>query len=147
MRAMATAVPCNRCHAAILEPRRGLCLACYDLWLRTRPVGVGATCSGCGDRRHEHLRFYECGRRWVVLCHNCTARAETLEPAPARPSELSAALRRDRRGDATLVEAAPPAAPDRRRSERSTTDRAASVQLDAWLDAFIAHRGNGSAER
>ncbi len=84
--------------------RRGRCDRCYDAWVRARPIGLGASCAGCEDRRRVHLRYYEIGLqtnvpggRWVVLCHNCVAFAESIKP-PARSIEgLKMRLYRDRR--------------------------------------------------
>jgi hypothetical protein len=84
--------------------RRGRCGRCYDAWVKARPVGVGAICAGCEDRRHAHLRHYELGLRanapggrWVVLCHNCVACAESFDPPPRSIDGLKMRLARDRR--------------------------------------------------
>jgi hypothetical protein len=79
-------------------------MTCYEAWVKARPVGAGATCAGCDDRRLVHLRYWELGvrtnapgGRWLVLCHNCVAAAEKMEP-PARSLEgLKMRLGRDRR--------------------------------------------------
>ncbi len=69
-----------------------------------RPIGVGALCSGCGDRRTVHLRYFEletkertAGGRWIVLCHNCTAVAHKMKPQPRSIEGLKMRLQRDRR--------------------------------------------------
>jgi hypothetical protein len=84
--------------------RRGRCDRCYDAWVRARPVGVGASCAGCDDRRHAHLRHYEIflrqnvpGGRWVILCHNCCAVADKLKPPPRSIEQLRMRIARDRR--------------------------------------------------
>jgi hypothetical protein len=72
--------------------------------VRQKPIGVGAVCAGCENRRRVLLRHYELGlranavgSRWVVLCHNCAAFADALDP-PARSIEgLRMRLQRDRR--------------------------------------------------
>jgi hypothetical protein len=84
--------------------RRGRCDRCYDEWVRSRPIGVGASCASCENRRRVQLRYYEVGfrqntpgGRWIVLCHNCAASADALDP-PARSIEgLRMRLVRDRR--------------------------------------------------
>ncbi len=84
--------------------RRGRCGACYEEWCKARPIGMGALCSGCGDRRKLHLRYYEIeskervsGGRWIVLCHNCTAVAQMMKPQPRSIEGLKMRLQRDRR--------------------------------------------------
>lgn len=98
---------CGACGDAGSESRplrRGRCASCYEDWVKARPVGIGATCSGCGDRRRLHLRHYEieskervAGGRWIVLCHNCTAIAQAMKPAPRSIEGLKMRLQRDRR--------------------------------------------------
>lgn len=73
-----------------------LCAGCYDQWLRDKPIGVGAACQCCGDRRRLHLRFFELQRSFVVLCHNCTARAQAM-PAQRSAEALLERLGRERR--------------------------------------------------
>src|SRR5262249_49720935 len=65
--------------------RRGRCLRCYDAWVRARPVGIGASCAACENRRRAQLRYYEMGvrqnvpgGRWIILCWNCAALADSL---------------------------------------------------------------------
>ena len=65
---------------------------------------MGATCGACDDRRRIHLRHYELGLktnapggRWVVLCHNCIAFADSLNPPPRSVEALKMRLHRDRR--------------------------------------------------
>ena len=84
--------------------RRGRCSRCYDAWVRARPVGAGAGCVGCGNRRRDHLRHYEVGMRlnaaggrWTILCHNCAASADKFNPPPRSLDALCERLARDRR--------------------------------------------------
>jgi hypothetical protein len=84
--------------------RRGRCLHCYERWVRARPIGVGASCVGCGNRRVEQLRHYEvglklnaAGGRWTILCHNCAATADGFDPTPRSVDGLTQRLARDRR--------------------------------------------------
>ena len=103
-------VPLVRCGGCGEPPpvretlRRGRCSRCYDKWVRARPVGAGANCVGCGNRRREQLRHYEVGMRlnatggrWTVLCHNCSASADGFKPAPRTLDALCQRLARDRR--------------------------------------------------
>jgi hypothetical protein len=99
-----------RCSACQKPPpdgtvlRRGRCVDCYDAWVRARPIGQGAGCSSCNDRRRRHLRHYEVGLklnapggRWTILCHNCAADADAIKPAPRSVEGLKQRLARDRR--------------------------------------------------
>ncbi len=99
-------VRCGGCGAPPVDGplRRGRCHGCYDRWVKARPVGLGATCAGCDDRRFVHLRYWELGvrgnapgGRWVVLCHNCVATAEKMEPPPRSIDGLKMRLTRERR--------------------------------------------------
>ena len=88
---------CGGCGQGATHMRRGLCSACYARWVRARPVGLGASCAACADRRIDHLRHYELRGLWVVLCHNCCARGERVAPAARSLDALLLALRRERR--------------------------------------------------
>ena len=88
---------CGGCGQSATRTRRGLCAACYARWVRARPVGIGASCACCNDRRLIHLRHFELRGLWVVLCHNCCARAERLTPAPRSVDVLLSGIRRQRR--------------------------------------------------
>jgi hypothetical protein len=118
-----------------VELRRGRCERCYDAWIRARPVGIGASCAACGNRRRVELRHFEvrvrsnaAGGRWAILCCNCAASADALDP-PARSIEsLKVRLLRQRRhgdrraasvGRVTLY---PPDA-ERRRNDRRDPGR------------------------
>jgi hypothetical protein len=77
---------------------------CYDAWVRARPIGAGAGCVSCGNRRREQLRHYEvgirlnaAGGRWTILCHNDAATADTFDPPPRSVDALCERLARDRR--------------------------------------------------
>lgn len=107
---LSTDGPLVRCGACTQPPlggetlRRGRCVRCYEKWVRARPVGVGACCVACNNRRREQLRHYEiglrlnaAGGRWTVLCHNCAATADTFEPVPRSVDALCQRLGRDRR--------------------------------------------------
>lgn len=96
----AAAKACGGCGAlpgAGESYRRGRCKRCYDQWVRAKPVGLGACCLACGERRRDVLRHFELHRSWVVLCHNCTARAEALATLPRSAHGLCLSLGRDRR--------------------------------------------------
>src|SRR2546421_7619987 len=103
---METLVRCGGCGAPPVDGslRRGRCSRCYDVWVKARTVGIGGACAGCDDRRLEHLRYWELGvranapgGRWIVLCHNCVAAADKMQPAPRSLDGLKMRLARDRR--------------------------------------------------
>jgi hypothetical protein len=131
---------------------------CYDAWVRARPVGIGACCAACDDRRRAHLRHYEMGLRtnapggrWVVMCHNCCAVADTLEPPPRSVEGLKMRLHRDRRWGDRRAESVGRGvvgrAPwlerrdgDRRESDRSAvdaTDLAMIIEMEADFEIPI----------
>jgi hypothetical protein len=88
---------CEVCGAKVGELRRGRCWGCYTKWADGRPVGLGAACCMCNDRRREHLRMTELLRAWVPMCFNCAARAAQLAPMPQTLDEIRVRLDRERR--------------------------------------------------
>lgn len=98
-------VACCVCGANVIELRRGRCWSCYMQWADLRPVGSGATCSVCHERRRDHLRLVEVHNRSVPLCHGCAVRTIKLQSVPPTLHGLRTALRRDRRGESRREEA------------------------------------------
>lgn len=92
-------VPCQLCGAQVLELRRGRCWACYQKWAETRPVGRGAACELCGERRRDNLRMVELHARFVPMCHNCGTRVSRMDPVPPTLEAIRQTLDRERRGD------------------------------------------------
>src|SRR3954469_12439515 len=90
-------VACTTCGVHVSELRRGRCWSCYTQWADLRPVGRGACCSVCQERRRDHLRLVELHNRSIPLCHLCAARAIRLGSVPPSIEGLREALRRDRR--------------------------------------------------
>jgi hypothetical protein len=88
---------CEVCSARVSELRRGRCWGCYASWSAARPVGLGAACCMCGDRRRAFLRSAELLGTFVPICHNCCGRALALDPMPQTMAEIRVILRRDRR--------------------------------------------------
>jgi hypothetical protein len=62
-----------------------------------RPVGIGAACCLCGEKRRDFLRSVELLGGFFPTCHGCAARATSLEPMPQSLAELRTTLRRERR--------------------------------------------------
>ncbi|HVT07848.1 MAG TPA: hypothetical protein VHO67_10335 [Polyangia bacterium] len=90
-------LPCSVCGASVTELRRGRCWGCYTRWAETRPVGRGAACATCGEKRRAQLKLVEIWRRSLPFCHGCAAAVMRLPEIPSTVEELRHALRRDRR--------------------------------------------------
>jgi len=88
---------CDVCNAEVRELRRGRCWGCYNRWVDGRPVGQGARCCICGERRREFLKSVELLGAWLPTCHSCAARATTLDGMPDTLTAIRAALDRERR--------------------------------------------------
>jgi hypothetical protein len=88
---------CGTCGATVKELRRGRCWSCYTRWSDQRPVGLGACCAVCDERRRDNLRLVEVQGRSLAMCHLCAARVGKLDVVPYSIEGLRAALRRDRR--------------------------------------------------
>lgn len=146
---------CGGCGAEATSLRRGRCAGCYARWVRARPVGIGAICGACSDRRLSHLRHFELHSLWVVLCHNCAARAEKLPSLPRSLDALITGLLRERRDlprpDASTpgflyasADRRPPSPADRRVSERNLRD---GSELVVVLEADYAEKPDPHAAR
>jgi hypothetical protein len=90
-------LPCTVCGALVSEVRRGRCWGCYKQWAEMRPVGRGATCTVCSERRRDHLRLVEVHARTLPLCHICAARVIRLPDVPPTVEGIRDKLRRNRR--------------------------------------------------
>lgn len=73
---------CEICGATVFELRRGRCWGCYSRWVDARPVGLGASCRMCGERRRTVLKSMELLAVWTTVCHNCAARIGALAALP-----------------------------------------------------------------
>jgi hypothetical protein len=92
-------LPCGVCGAAVTELRRGRCWGCYTRWAESRPVGRGAACAVCGEKRRAQLKLVELHGRSLAFCHGCAAQMMRLSDLPTSIEDLRQALRRDRRDD------------------------------------------------
>jgi hypothetical protein len=88
---------CEACGAKVTALRRGRCPICYLRWTEARPVGLGACCVICGERRRDHLRSVEFQQRWLPMCHDCAARMFRFQPLPRTIEAARQRLSRDRR--------------------------------------------------
>jgi hypothetical protein len=90
-------LPCNVCGAAVTELRRGRCWGCYTRWTETRPVGRGASCTVCLEKRRGQLRLVELKSRSLPFCHGCAAQVLRMVEVPDSVEELRHLMRRERR--------------------------------------------------
>lgn len=88
---------CEVCSAQVRELRRGRCWGCYSRWVSSRPIGLGASCRLCGERRRSYLRSIELLGSWAPACHSCAERLAQLHPMPRSLAGVREALRRERR--------------------------------------------------
>ena len=90
-------VTCEVCNANVSELRRGRCWGCYARWVDMRPVGMGAQCLACGEKRRRVLKSVELFGGWKPMCFNCAGQLLALSPMPASIAGLRAAISRERR--------------------------------------------------
>jgi hypothetical protein len=88
---------CDVCNANVNELRRGRCWGCYNRWVDARPVGVGARCCICSERRRDALRGVELLGAWMPMCYTCSGRTMRLDPLPQTLAGIRAELDRERR--------------------------------------------------
>jgi hypothetical protein len=90
-------LPCGICGAAVSELRRGRCWGCYSRWADTRPVGRGASCTICHEKRRNQLKLVELKGRSLPFCHGCAAQILRMAEVPESVDEIRHLLRRERR--------------------------------------------------
>ncbi|HEY4186145.1 MAG TPA: hypothetical protein VGP07_13805 [Polyangia bacterium] len=90
-------VPCGTCGARVTELRRGRCWGCYTRWGDSRPVGKGAACAVCNERRRSELRLMELHGRTHPFCHSCAGRIARIDTLPPSLAEIRLLLDRERR--------------------------------------------------
>ena len=88
---------CEVCCAKVTELRRGRCWGCYARWVDARPVGVGARCVTCPEKRRRVLKTVELHGAWHPMCFNCAGQLLHLDPLPATLAELKKLVSRERR--------------------------------------------------
>jgi hypothetical protein len=88
---------CEVCRATVSELRRGRCWGCYERWVETRPVGLGARCVTCTEKRRRFLKTVELFGSWRPMCFNCHGVIGSLAPMPKTISMLKDAVSRERR--------------------------------------------------
>jgi hypothetical protein len=132
-------VACGTCGAQVIELRRGRCWGCYQRWVESRPVGRGATCTVCFEKRRDQLKLVELHGRSVPLCHGCSARITRMDDIPESIEQLRVALRRDRRyADKRSGKVDHRIFPrERRVGERRSPPRSAFADTDPRLEATL----------
>jgi hypothetical protein len=88
---------CEVCNARVGELRRGRCWGCYGRWVDARPVGIGARCITCSEKRRRFLKTVELFGGWKPMCFNCAGQVLDLEPMPTTVEELREVISRERR--------------------------------------------------
>lgn len=88
---------CDVCNARVGELRRGRCWGCYARWVDARPVGMGAKCVTCSEKRSRVLRAVELYGGWKPMCFNCAGQLLHLNPMPLTLAELRQVVSRERR--------------------------------------------------
>ena len=79
------------------ELRRGRCWGCYARWVDERPVGIGARCVTCTEKRRKVLKTVELHGAWHPMCFNCAGQLLHLDPLPPTLAELKVLVSRERR--------------------------------------------------
>jgi hypothetical protein len=88
---------CTVCRASVHELRRGRCWGCYARWVDARPVGLGARCVTCDEKRRRFLKMTELFGMWRPMCFNCDGQLAQLDPMPLSLEALRIAVSRERR--------------------------------------------------
>jgi hypothetical protein len=119
------------CSAKVHELRRGRCWGCYARWVDARPVGLGARCISCHEKRRRFLRTVELFGGWKPMCFNCEGQLSQLDPAPLSLEALKVAVSRERRRRDRRIGKA-----DTRvfRYERRVGDRRSGRETDPMVD-------------
>src|SRR5215831_8131471 len=91
------AFTCTVCTARVHELRRGRCWGCYARWVEARPVGLGARCATCNEKRRRFLKMVELFGAWRPLCFNCDGQLAQLDPVPLTLEALRFVVSRERR--------------------------------------------------
>ena len=88
---------CEVCSATVSELRRGRCWGCYARWVDARPVGIGARCITCTEKRRRFLKTVELYAVWQPMCFNCAGQVLDMDPMPATMVALRDLISRERR--------------------------------------------------
>jgi len=129
---------CEICCARVSELRRGRCWGCYSRWVEARPVGIGAACRICGERRRAYLKSVELLGSWSPVCYNCAGRMATLDGMPQSVAGIRALLTRERRADARRIGRADGRVFPYERRGRDRRAAEVEIEIEVEDDAFAA---------
>jgi hypothetical protein len=65
--------------------------------VEARPVGLGARCTTCNEKRRRFLKTVELFGSWKPMCFNCHGVIGLLDPMPQTITLLKEAVSRERR--------------------------------------------------
>jgi hypothetical protein len=133
---------CEVCSANVNELRRGRCWGCYSRWVDARPVGVGARCVTCTEKRRRVLKAVELQGGWYPMCFNCAGQLLHLDPLPATMAELRKIVSRERRASDRRIGKADSRVfqYERRVGERrSSRDEYPIVDDDMIIEVILEH--------
>ena len=129
---------CEICCARVHELRRGRCWGCYSRWVEARPVGIGAVCLMCGERRRAYLKSVELLGSWSPVCFNCSGRMATLDEMPQSVAGIRALLARERRSEARRLGRADGRVFPYERRGRERRAPEVDIEIEVEVDAFAA---------
>lgn len=140
---------CEVCNATVNELRRGRCWGCYARWVDARPVGIGARCVTCSEKRRRVLKTVELHGSWLAMCFNCSGQLLHLDPLPATLAELKKIVSRERRASDRRI-----GKPDTRvfqyerrvGERRSSREEYPTVDDEMIIEVFVDDVANGEAE-
>jgi hypothetical protein len=129
---------CEICCARVRELRRGRCWGCYTRWVDARPVGLGAVCRFCGERRRAWLKSVELFGSWSPVCHSCAGRIAATQDLPQSVAGIRAMLGRERRSVIRRVGRAEGRAfpHERRAGERRADEILIEIDTSGGMDAI-----------
>ena len=140
---------CEVCCAKVTELRRGRCWGCYSRWVDARPVGLGARCVTCTEKRRRVLKMVELHGSWQPVCFNCAGQLLHLDPLPATIAELKALVSRERRSSDRRI-----GKPDTRvfqyerrvGERRSSREEYPTVDDDMIIEVILDTPGDGAVD-
>ena len=138
---------CEICCARVRELRRGRCWGCYSRWVEARPVGIGAVCRICGERRRAYLKSVELLGSWSPVCHNCAGRMATLDGMPQSVAGIRALLGRERRSEARRIGRADGRVFPYERRGRDRRAAEVEIEIEVEVDPFAAAEPADRADR
>lgn len=141
---------CEVCSAKVNELRRGRCWGCYARWVDERPVGLGARCVTCTEKRRRVLKTVELHGAWHPMCFNCAGQVLHLDPLPATLAELKILVSRERRASDRRLGRKPDTRVfqyERRVGERrSSREEYPTVEEDMIIEVVLEANGDDNVD-